>query len=268
MTGALDPDQVVRFAAVPAPRPATGLAGLGYAEVVRPWGPPTVEPHPLCSPPWALVTPLEPTSERPVVAARRPVARPPRARGAAAGAKVVAAGLSVSSMALLVTTLVRADQRDRDRRLQEEVLRSTFPAAPAGLSTGDVAAGDGSSSADVTAPLDPGGPAALAAAVGPTVPTPATDPAASPAPSSTSEVSVPAAAVSADGVPTTVASAPAPVPATVPSATRPPLASAAARTTAPTAAPQPAAAAPSTTQAPKPTAPPSTKPSCRGSNCS
>ena len=113
---------------------ARSIAELGYASVVAMWPPPSVEPHPLCAPP----------------AVPRSTAVPPSERGATASAvaKFVTVGLSVSSMALLVTTLVRAGERDQDRRARIEAARAAATAVP-GLRIGGDAASAELDDADV-----------------------------------------------------------------------------------------------------------------------
>jgi hypothetical protein len=105
------------------------IGDLGYASVIAAWPPPTVEPHPLCAPP---------------VSASPATVAPSRERAATASsiAKFVTVGLTVSSMALLVTTLVRAGEREQDRRARVEAAQAAATAVP-GLRIG----GDATSAA-------------------------------------------------------------------------------------------------------------------------
>ena len=102
------------------------IGDLGYASVMAAWPPPSVEPHPLCAPP---------------VSAVRSTAAPSGecATTVSSIVKFVTVGLTLSSMALLVTTLVRAGEREQDHRARIEAAQAAATAVP-GLRIGGDAA--------------------------------------------------------------------------------------------------------------------------------
>lgn len=117
---------------------ARSIGELGYASVVATWPPPSVEPHPLCAPP----------------AVPRSTAVSPSERGttASAVAKFVTVGLTVSSMSLLVTTLVRAGEREQERRVRIEAAQAAATAVPGLRIGGDAASAELDDADDPVAP--------------------------------------------------------------------------------------------------------------------
>ena len=106
-------------------RRARSIRELGYASVVATWPPPSVEPHPLCAPPAGSRSIGDGSVER--------------VSAASAIAKFVTVCLTVSSMALLVTTFVRARERDQERRDRIEAAHAASTAVPGLRIGGDTA---------------------------------------------------------------------------------------------------------------------------------
>ena len=124
---------------------ARAIGELGYASVMAAWPPPSVEPHPLCAPP-VLASPATavPSSER--------------SSTASSIAKFVTVGLTASSMALLVTTLVRAGEREQDRRARIEAERAASTAVPGLRIGGDAASAALDDAEDPAAPTTTSAP--------------------------------------------------------------------------------------------------------------